>query len=189
MLSRVGRADSPLAPASCDLVVEAVLSALGPTIDDVGGIVTVDPLPVVLGESHQLSLVFQNLIANALKFVTPGQSPRVWVRAERVGAHWCFTITDNGIGIAPRHRERVFGMFKRLNGRDDYPGTGIGLALVKKIIEQRGGHIGVDDNPAGSGCQFWFTLPSAGGMSPTLIAALPNTDLIRALGARSKYSW
>jgi signal transduction histidine kinase len=83
----------------------------------------------------------------------------VAVSAERVGDEWCFSVTDNGIGIEPRHRERIFGMFKRLHSRSEYSGSGIGLALCKRIIQREGGRLGVEDAPSGQGSRFWFTLP------------------------------
>ena len=162
--SRVGRLEGQLGPTETNVVVDNVLVAFGPIIEERGAAVTVERLPVVLADPGQLGQVFQNLIANAIKFVAPGVTPRVSVSAERDGVQWRFSVTDNGIGIDARHRERIFGMFKRLHGRDEYPGTGIGLALVKKIVERPGGEVGVDDAPSGTGCRFWFTLPTKRGM-------------------------
>lgn len=159
--SRVGRPDGDTVPTDAGVTLRAVLRALRPTLDDAHATVTVDPLPVVMAEPTQLAQVFQNLIGNAVKFTAPGTAPRITVTADRNGAQCRFTVTDNGIGIDPEHRERIFGMFKRLHTREDYPGTGIGLALVKKIIEQHGGQVGVTDPPAAAGTQFWFTLPAA----------------------------
>ena len=99
-----------------------------------------------------------------MKFTPPGTDPRITVTAQRTAGQCRFTVTDNGIGIDPEHRERVFGMFKRLHTREDYPGTDIGLALVKKIVEQHGGQISVTDPPEpGVGTRFWFTLPAGPG--------------------------
>lgn len=160
--SRVDRQERSFEPTDCSRVVEAAITALGPTIAETGARVHVDQLPVVMAEATQLAQVFQNLIANALKFVRPGVPPEVFVAAERAGAAWRFSVTDNGIGIAPEHRDRIFVMFKRLHSRDDYPGNGIGLALAKKIVERHGGRIGVEDAPNGTGIRFWFTLPAEG---------------------------
>ena len=146
--------------------LRAVLGALGPTLDDAHATVVVERLPVVMAEPTQLAQVFQNLISNAVKFTAPGTVPRITVSAERTGGQCRFAVTDNGIGIDPDHRERIFGMFKRLHTREDYPGTGIGLALVKKIIEQHGGQVGVTDRAAGVGAQFWFTLPAGPDTPP-----------------------
>jgi signal transduction histidine kinase len=96
-----------------------------------------------------------------LKFVPPGVVPEVVVSAERTGEEWRFSVTDNGIGIEPRHRDRIFGMFKRLHGRDEYEGSGIGLALCKRIVEREEGRVGVEAAPAGGGSRFWFTLLAA----------------------------
>jgi light-regulated signal transduction histidine kinase (bacteriophytochrome) len=156
--SRIGRLERSFEPTDCNLVVDAVLTALGPAISETGAVIHVEQLPVVLAEATQLSQVFQNLIANALKFVATDVTPEVAVAAEPAGAQWRFTITDNGIGIDPAHRERIFAMFKRLHSREDYPGTGIGLALAKKIVERHGGRIGVEDAPNRTGTRFWFTL-------------------------------
>ena len=162
--SRVGRLERDVGPTDANVVLDNVLAALAPSIEETGAAVTVERLPVVLAEPGQLGQVFQNLIANAIKFVAPGIAPNVSVTSERDAVQWRFSVTDNGIGIDARHRERIFGMFKRLHGRDEYPGTGIGLALVKKIVERHGGQVGVDDPPGGTGCRFWFTLPTSGGM-------------------------
>ncbi|MEO8692306.1 MAG: PAS domain S-box protein [Acidimicrobiales bacterium] len=157
--SRVGRLEVAIGPVDCNLLMKEVLAALGPAIAEAGALVQVGQLPIVTGEPTQLAQVFQNLVANALKFVPLGTTPLVVVAAERGGSMWRFTITDNGIGIAPEHRDRIFGMFKRLNSREKYAGTGIGLALAKKIVERHGGQIGIDDAP-GTGSCFWFTLRS-----------------------------
>jgi light-regulated signal transduction histidine kinase (bacteriophytochrome) len=158
--SRVGRVEGRIGPVDLNAVLEVVLTALRPTINDNQAIVTIESLPVVVGEATQLSRVFQNLLSNALKFTVPGEAPRVQVGAERSDEGWRFSVTDNGIGIEARYRERIFGMFKRLNTRDEYPGTGIGLALAKKIIERHGGRIGVEDAPTGVGSRFWFVFPA-----------------------------
>ncbi len=156
--SRVGRVEGRRERVDCNRVVATVLTGLSRTVAETETQITVDDLPVVSGEPSQLGQVFQNLISNALKFRAPGVTPRVYVRAERIGSEWRFSVTDNGIGIEPRHQDRVFGMFKRLHPRDAYPGTGIGLAICKKIVENHGGRIGMDSAPGG-GSRFWFALP------------------------------
>jgi light-regulated signal transduction histidine kinase (bacteriophytochrome) len=155
--SRVGRLEGTLAPVDCNLIVRAALTGLASVIDETGAAISVGELPTVRAESTQLSLVFQNLISNAVKFVAPGVPPHVVVGAESAGRGWRFHVSDNGIGIQRQHRDRIFGMFKRLHGREEYPGTGIGLALVKKIVERYGGTVGIDDAPEG-GSRFWFVL-------------------------------
>ena len=122
--------------------------------------ITHDPLPTVDGDTTQLTQLFQNLLGNAIKF--RGEAPpRIHVSAERQDGAWLFSVRDNGIGIAPEYRERVFVLFQRLHGRDEYGGTGIGLAVCKKIVERRGGTLWVDETPGG-GSTFWFTIPDAG---------------------------
>lgn len=163
--SRVGRLETPLGPVDCNLVMNGVLASLGPAIVESGAIVQVGDLPVVTAEANQLGQVLRNLVSNAIKFVPTGRTPEVSVEANLVGDRWRFTVTDNGIGIAAEHRERIFGMFKRLHSREEYVGTGIGLALAKKIVERHGGSIGVEDGPGGVGSRFWFTLPARKGVA------------------------
>src|SRR2546423_592818 len=160
-LSRAGRADGELQAVDCNVLVKGVVAGLGARIAETGAIVRVDPLPTVVSPPTQLGQVFQNLISNALKFVPAGVVPEVVVSAERIGDEWDFSVVDNGIGIEPRHRERIFGMFKRLHNRNEYEGSGIGLALCKRIVEREGGRIGVEAAPSGHGSCFWFALPIA----------------------------
>ena len=118
-----------------------------------------DELPTVTGDPRQLAQLLQNLIANAVKFVAPGTVPHVHVSAERDGASWRFAVDDNGIGIDSEHAERIFGMFQRLNTRDTFPGTGIGLAIARKVVEYHEGSIGAEPRPEG-GTRMTFTLPA-----------------------------
>ena len=163
--SRVGRVEGTHESVDCNALVQSTLSWLAPTIDATGADISVGELPVVRAEKAQLGQVFLNLLSNALKFVAPGTRPNVAVDAERMGDTWRFSVTDNGIGIDPKYRERIFGKFKRLHGREEFPGTGIGLALVKRIVEQHGGVVGIEDAPLG-GSRFWFTLPTSEGTTP-----------------------
>jgi PAS domain S-box-containing protein len=158
--SRVGRVEGTVVPTEADRAVEQALDSLTPMLETTNAEVTLDPLPTVVAEPDQLVQVFRNLISNALKFVEPGVVPRVHISARPVGGAWRFEITDNGIGVPDKQRAQLFTMFKRLHPADRYPGTGIGLALVKKIIEWRGGEVGVEPAPGGEGSLFWFTLPA-----------------------------
>jgi PAS domain S-box-containing protein len=130
---------------------------LGKAIAERGAVVTQASLPSVVVDRTHLVQVFQNLIGNALKFCDG--TPRIHVWAERHEREWVLAVRDNGIGIAPEHRERIFQIFQRLHGRGKYAGTGIGLAICKKIVEQYGGRIWVESQP-GKGSTFFFTLPA-----------------------------
>jgi signal transduction histidine kinase len=111
-----------------------------------------------------------------LKFTPAGVVPEVVVSAERIGDEWDFSVTDNGIGIEPRHRDRIFGMFKRLHNRSEYAGTGIGLALCKRIVERKGGRIGVEAAPSGHGSRFWFALPLTSPIVSPVASAEGSTN-------------
>ncbi|HVE67834.1 MAG TPA: ATP-binding protein [Solirubrobacteraceae bacterium] len=154
--SRVGRAVED-APVELDEIVADARTALRAPIEETGAEIEVGPLPVVVGDRRELTQLFQNLLSNAVKFVRSGP-PRVQVTARRVDGEWEMLVRDNGIGIDPRHAERVFKMFQRLHGREEYPGTGIGLAICKKIAERHGGDIDVTA-AAGGGSEFRVTLP------------------------------
>jgi light-regulated signal transduction histidine kinase (bacteriophytochrome) len=128
-------------------------------IADAKAEVTHDPLPTVLGDATRLGQVFQNLIGNALKF--RGMAvPRIHVSAQRDGQHWRFAVRDNGIGIDPQQAGRLFQVFQRLHTHSEYPGTGIGLAICKRIVELHGGRIWVESQP-GEGSIFYFTIKDA----------------------------
>jgi PAS domain S-box-containing protein len=161
--SRVGRRDVAMEPVDLDVVLDRVESGLRVAIEESGATITRDPLPTVLGDTTQLTQVFQNLLANAIKF-RGDAPPCIHVGAERQDGAWLFSVRDNGIGIAPEYRERVFVLFQRLHGRDEYGGTGIGLAVCKKIVERRGGTLWVDETPGG-GSTFRFTIPDAGELA------------------------
>jgi light-regulated signal transduction histidine kinase (bacteriophytochrome) len=157
--SRAGRGEMHLAPVDCTQVVDRVVATFEGRIATVGAAVNVaDPLPVVAGDEGQLERVFQNLIANALKFTPPGEAPVVRVDAQRKNGAWEFSISDQGIGVPIEHQERVFRMFQRLNAREEYEGTGVGLAVTKTIVERHGGRIWLAPvEPHGS--SFHFTVP------------------------------
>jgi signal transduction histidine kinase len=159
MYSRAGR--TPLKPVEVDLdeVLAEVLHSTEPTVVERGAHVVAGELPTVMGEPGQLRQVLQNLIVNAVKFTAPDVTPEVTVGATRDGADWRISVRDNGIGIDPAQRDTVFKMFGRLHPSEAYPGTGIGLALVKRIVERHGGRVWIDDAPGG-GTVFTFTLPA-----------------------------
>lgn len=155
--SRVSTKAKPFQPTDCRRVVDTALGNLRIAIEEAGARVRVDELPTVMGDETQLTQLFQNLVANAVKFHR-ADAPEVRVSAERTTEGWMFSVHDNGIGIAPEYYERIFVLFQRLHSRRDYAGTGIGLALCKKIVERHGGHIGVASEE-GRGSTFFFTLP------------------------------
>ncbi|MEP6986571.1 MAG: ATP-binding protein, partial [Chloroflexota bacterium] len=129
------------------------------TIAETGAQITVDSLPPILGNEAQFIQLFQNLLSNAIKF-HGDEPPKIAVKAERSGSVWKFSVTDNGIGIEPQYVERIFIIFQRLHTKDVYPGTGIGLAICKKVVEHHGGRIWAESTP-GTGATFWFTIPAA----------------------------
>jgi PAS domain S-box-containing protein len=155
--SRVGTQGKAFQPVNCETILERVLAVLKLAMNESGAMVSHDPLPTVMGDEMQLSQLFQNLVANALKFRrdTP---PQVHVSAERHEHAWQFSVRDNGIGISPDHAERIFMIFQRLHSRSEYPGTGIGLAICKKIVERHCGRIWLKSQP-GNGATFFFTIP------------------------------
>jgi signal transduction histidine kinase len=157
--SRVDR--SGLRPETIDLdaVLDEVLHALGPEIQDRGAAITHDALGEACGEPGQLSQVLQNLVSNGMKFTADGIQPQVHIATRRADGRVFVSVRDNGIGIDADHAEQIFKMFQRLHSTDDYPGTGIGLAIAKKIIDRHGGRITVESAPGG-GTVFTFDIPS-----------------------------
>jgi PAS domain S-box-containing protein len=145
--------------AELQVAFDDAISVLQERISSSDARVTNEPLPPVRGEGSQLSQVFQNLLANSLKYASPDAPPRIDVRARRDGDRWIVSVSDNGIGFESQYRERVFGLFKRLH-RDEYPGTGLGLAICKRIVERYGGRIWAESEP-GQGSTFFFELPAA----------------------------
>jgi len=158
--SRVGTRGHPFEPINCETILQEALDNLKVTMEESGAVVTHDSLPTVIADSSQLVQLFQNLIGNAIKFIG-NDPPRVHVSARRSGNEWTFSVRDNGIGIAPEYAERIFIIFQRLHGRQQYPGSGIGLAVCKKIVERHGGRIWVESEPE-KGATFYFTLSKKG---------------------------
>jgi PAS domain S-box-containing protein len=156
--SRVGTRSGTLEETDAGAVLDRVLLNLGPALDESGANVTYDPLPTITMDAIELGQVLQNLIGNALKFHRREVPPRVHVSALRGTADWTFSVSDNGIGIASEYADRIFVLFQRLHSRAEHPGTGIGLAICKKIVERRGGRIWMESSP-GEGSTFHFTIP------------------------------
>ena len=158
--SRVGRSGNALIPVPLDMSLDAAIAALGAVIEETGAVIErPERLPEVAGEATLLAMLWQNLISNAVKFRTADRAPVVHIDVtEDPAGTWRFAVADNGIGIAPEFAEKVFVIFQRLHVRDAYPGTGIGLALCKRIIEHHGGEIRVDTGYTG-GTRLCFTLP------------------------------
>jgi PAS domain S-box-containing protein len=159
--SRVGTRGKPFEPADCNVVLEQALMNLQMVIQEADAEITHDDLPAVMGDEVQLMQLFQNLMGNGIKFRKEDTRPKIHVGVERQGGGWVFSVRDNGIGIAPEHFERIFMIFQRLHGRSKYEGTGIGLAVCKKIVERHGGRIWVESEP-GMGSTFYFTIPDGG---------------------------
>ncbi|PNY79400.1 GAF domain-containing protein [Deinococcus koreensis] len=157
--SRVATEQRPPSPADSGAVVDQVRRRLMPEVEALGASVTRDELPTVRVDRQQLDQLLQNLIGNALKYHRLGVPPRVQVAAELEGDVWRFTVADNGLGIEPQYFEKIFVIFQRLHGQGAYPGTGIGLAVCKKIVERHGGQLWVESTP-GEGSTFLFTLPA-----------------------------
>jgi light-regulated signal transduction histidine kinase (bacteriophytochrome) len=157
--SRVGREGMALAAVDSAAVFGEACTNLRVTIEECGAMVHADALPVVSANELSLLQLFQNLLGNAIKF-RADRPPQVHVSAQRQGTFWEFSVRDNGIGFDPKYAEQIFGIFERLHGRSKYPGTGIGLAICKKIVEQHGGKIRADPEP-GKGSTFYFTLQSS----------------------------
>ncbi|MGW8777120.1 sensor histidine kinase [Streptomyces sp. NPDC055796] len=157
--SRVGRVHHDPEKIDLDTVLERTLAALSVGIEEAGASITHDPLPAIVADPTQMGMLWQNLIGNAVKFRRPDRAPEIRVTAVRDGELWRFTVTDNGIGIAPEYAEKVFVIFQRLHTKDVYPGSGIGLAMCKKIVEFHGGTIAVDPEYR-DGTRISFTLAS-----------------------------
>jgi signal transduction histidine kinase len=157
--SRITTQGRPPERCAVEAALDQALLNLQAAIQEASAVITHDPLPVVDADASQLAMVFQNLVGNAIKFRGPAP-PLIHVSAVRGNDAWQFAVTDNGIGIDPKHYLRIFEIFQRLHTRAEYPGTGIGLALCKRIIERHGGRIWVVSG--GTGTAFHFTLPSQG---------------------------
>jgi PAS domain S-box-containing protein len=157
-LSRVGTRGKPLTLTSCEEAIEEAIANLQIAIQESAAVITHATLPPVQGDPTQLVQLFQNLLGNALKFRGP-EPPCIHVSVRHAAHEWVFAVCDNGIGIDPKFADRIFVIFQRLHDRSSYPGTGIGLAICKRIIQRHGGRIWVESQ-TGEGATFYFTLPS-----------------------------
>ena len=156
--SRAGREEMALQQTDCNAVVGHAVKNLQAPINEIAATVTYRRLPILMANGPQLEQVFQNLISNAIKF-RDGAIPFIQIGAELDGGNWIFSVSDNGIGIAPEYAEVIFSIFQRLHTRTEYSGNGIGLSICKKIIEHHGGKIWLG-NHSGPGCTFNFSIPA-----------------------------
>ena len=154
--SRVSTRAKPFQPTNCEIVFNQALANVKMAIEESDALVTHDPLPTVMADASQMVQLFQNLLSNAIKFRK--EKPRITVSAVQRGNEWLFSVEDSGIGIAPEFMEHIFKMFQREHTSAEYPGTGVGLAICKKIVERHGGRIWVESQ-VGKGSTFYFTIP------------------------------
>ena len=154
--SRVNTAGRQFEPTAMETVLTAALNNLTNAVKESQAIITHDPLPAVMGDDKQLAQLFQNLLSNAVKF-GGAQPPRIHISAKQTDGEWLCSVRDHGIGLDPQYADRIFVIFQRLHTREEYPGTGIGLAICKKIVERHGGRIWVESQ-LGKGTTFYFTM-------------------------------
>jgi signal transduction histidine kinase len=155
--SRVGRGDITFSEVNLNEVLVTVRQNLARSMEESGAVINAEPLPVIVAEPSQMSQLLQNLVGNAIKFRRKNEPPTIEITIQPEGSYWKFTVKDNGIGIKPDYAEKIFLIFQRLHTRDEYPGTGIGLAICKKIVERHRGRIWVESEP-GKGSTFHFTI-------------------------------
>lgn len=159
--SRLEGEDRRRRAVDCSAVLCDVLASLRTAIEESGAVVSAESLPTVMGDPLQITQLFQNLVSNSIKF-GGAHPPKVRISASRRRDEWLFAVSDNGIGFEMRYAERIFVIFQRLQRNDEFPGTGMGLATCKKIVDLHGGRIWAESDP-GEGARFFFTLPAAGG--------------------------
>jgi light-regulated signal transduction histidine kinase (bacteriophytochrome) len=160
--SRVGRTDEKMQDlVSMESVVASAKENLQDQINSSGAVITCDHLPEVAGHRYQLTQLIQNLVSNAIKYRVHGQTPKIHISAsqQKEAPGWLFSVQDNGIGFEQMYADKIFVIFRRLHTKEEYAGTGIGLAICKKIVERHGGRIWVESSP-GKGSTFYFTLHS-----------------------------
>ena len=158
--SRVGTRGKEFVITEFDTVLEKILGNLKKAIEESDAKVTIDPLPSLMVDGGQIGQLFQNLISNAIKF-RGNVPPQIHISSEKNENKWTFSVRDNGIGIDPEYSSRIFEIFQRLHSKEEYPGSGIGLAICKKIVERHGGNIWIESEP-GKGTSFYFSIPIKG---------------------------
>jgi light-regulated signal transduction histidine kinase (bacteriophytochrome) len=156
--SKVGTKSREFQPTDCSLILSKAVLDLKAAIEESCAVVTYDNLPTIVADASQLTSLFQNLVGNAIKYRSK-EEPRIHVAAEKKANEWVFSVRDNGIGIDPKFKDRIFAVFQRLHTSGEYSGTGIGLAICKRIAERHGGKIWVESEP-GKGSTFYFTIPT-----------------------------
>ncbi|OGS46229.1 MAG: hypothetical protein A2539_03010 [Elusimicrobia bacterium RIFOXYD2_FULL_34_15] len=156
--SRIGRTDKSAGEVDCNTILGKVINSMHAYMEESGAIITNDELPTLIGNESNFVQLFQNLIGNAIKF-RKQEPPQVHISAKKENNEWLFSVKDNGIGIEPQYKDRIFLIFQRLHARVEYPGTGIGLSICKKIVETLGGKIWVESE-YGKGSTFYFTIPA-----------------------------
>jgi light-regulated signal transduction histidine kinase (bacteriophytochrome) len=155
--SRVSTRRPEFSPTDCEAAFHVSMTNLQMALEECHATITHDPLPIVKADSSQIGQLLQNLVGNAVKFRGP-QAPHVHVSAQEEPSEWLFSVKDDGIGIEPEHFDTIFGIFQRLHARDEYPGSGVGLAICKRIVERHRGRMWVESEP-GNGSTFCFTIP------------------------------
>jgi signal transduction histidine kinase len=156
--SRVGRKPEPFRTVDCEVILHKATVNLRSLVRKKNAEVTAGDLPRIFADPNQITQLFQNLISNGIKYCQT-KPPRVHISSELIGHNWHFRVLDNGIGIAPEHRDRIFLIFQRLHTREEYSGTGIGLAICKRIVDNHGGKIWVESNARSAGSEFYFSIP------------------------------
>jgi light-regulated signal transduction histidine kinase (bacteriophytochrome) len=173
--AEIGIEGKELAPTDCATILNEVLANLEVAIRESAAVIESELLPAIPAYPTEMGQIFQNLIGNAIKFHGP-EPPHIQISAQRDGPVWVFSVADNGIGIEKEHQERIFSMFQRLHDKRRYPGTGIGLAICKKIVDRMGGRIWIESE-IGKGSTFYFTVPAGAGpkAAPEIAREHPNT--------------
>jgi two-component system, chemotaxis family, sensor kinase Cph1 len=189
LYSRAGRLNVQMKPLALDHALDDALANLAYAISTSGAVIERSPLPRIVADKSGMTQVFQNLIGNAIKFRAENTMPVVRVQAEETGTEWLVSISDNGIGIAPEHFQRIFIIFQRLHGRSRYEGTGIGLSICKKVVERHGGRIEVASKP-GQGTTFRIHLPknppqaAAGATTPADMRLTVEAEALKEGGGQ-----